>query len=184
MFSQILKGFALASALLVLIGASPATAAEHKLLSKSDVIELAANLLGADPWSQPHREDALNAIRDIIKTVGVDFRYSLALDNEMGARGLADHRIADAIAENFGPHPQLDAYYGVFLVGDFKPGRVVHDVVDGTTLYRAQEHSAPLGILIISQVDSGCADIRGLQAYSASTPYLTPNVPKAGPLRG
>ena len=107
-------------------------------------------MIGDDPWAQPHREDALNAIRDLIKTSGVDFRYSLDFDNQMGAQNTADGRINDAIAVNYGSHPALIAYIGTFLVGRFRPGNIREETNDqGVTTYFAADGYEPLGILVI-----------------------------------
>lgn len=142
--------------------APPVLAEDHALLDQRDVLELSAGLMGTDPWVQPHREQALDAIRDLIKSVGVNFRYSLDFDNLMGAQGTADHRIRDAIVVNYGPHPVEADYLGDFLVGTFTPGNIESERrVDGGTTYRAAGGYLPLGILSIQPDHSYRWDIYG-----------------------
>jgi hypothetical protein len=161
MLARILKIIVCVLPLVLLLTAGAAVAAP-RLLTKSDVLELSAGLMGDDPWAQPHREEALNAIRDLIKSTGVDFRYSLAFDNEMGAQNTADVRINDAIAVNYGSHPTLKAYVGTFLVGRFRPGHIREETNgQGVTTYFAADGYEPLGILYIGSDHTFAWDVSG-----------------------
>jgi hypothetical protein len=136
--------------------------AEQALLSEADVLAISASVMGSDPWVQPHREQALNDIRDFIKVIGVNFRPSLAFDNQMGGQSTSDLRISDAIAVNYGPHPELSDYIGTFLLGDFEPGKVRRETnAEGVTVYYMQDYDVTLGVLEIAADGSFSWDVAG-----------------------
>ncbi len=144
------------------LGAAAAGARAQELLDEAGVLSLSAGLMGADPWSQPHREEALNAIRDFIAVVGVDFRYTLDYDNRMGAQGTSDTRIWDAIAVNYGPHPPLGRYYGTFLISDFRPDRVQRETdASGVASYFQMDTLERLGVLEIAPGGTYRWDVEG-----------------------
>lgn len=157
-------GIVRALLLCLALGAALPDAKAQELLDEAGVMSLSAGLMGADPWSQPHREDALNAIRDFIAVVGVDFRYTLDFDNRMRAQDTGDQRIWDAIAVNYGPHPQLEKYIGTFLIGDFQPERVTGETAaDGTVTYYAADSRVRLGVLTIDRDGTYRWDVEGGQ---------------------
>lgn len=148
----------------LVLGAATADARAQELLDEAGVMSLSAGLMGADPWSQPHREQALDAIRDLIAAVGVDFRPTLDFDNRMHAQSTSDLRISDAIAVNYGPHPALDRYIGTFLIGTFKPDNVTGETAaDGVVTYYATDSRERLGVLTIDRDGSYRWDVAGGQ---------------------
>lgn len=150
--------------LLVILGAAVPSARAQELMGETDVLSLAAGLVGSDPWTQPHREDALNAIRDFIAVVGVDFRYTLDFGNRMAAQDSSDLRISDAIAVNYGPHPDLTDYRGTFLIGTFNPDRVNSETAaDGVVTYYSTDNRERLGVLEILADGTYSWDIVGGQ---------------------
>jgi hypothetical protein len=148
--------------LLLVLGAAAPAARAQELMSEADVLSLAANLIGPDPWSQPHREEALNAIRDLIAVAGVDFRYTLDFDNRMGAQNTSDHRIWDAMAVNYGPPPAFEAYHRTFLIGTFKLDRVQGETgADGVVTYYSADTRERLGVLQILPDGTYVWDVEG-----------------------
>ena len=156
-------------ALLFLVAAIGTGAAQQGLLSQNDVLAVSASVMGNDPWVQPHREQALNDMRDFIKLMGVSFRPTLDFDNRMAAQNTSDTRISDAIAVNYGPHPDLADYIGTFVVGDFKPGKVRRETdANGVTVYYSQ-YDVPLGVLEIRADRSFTWDVVGAERGLVST---------------
>ncbi|MDO8359198.1 MAG: hypothetical protein Q7T08_04070 [Devosia sp.] len=156
-------------ALLFLAAAIGTGTAQQGLLSQNDVLAISASVMGNDPWVQPHREQALNDIRDFIKLMGVSFRPTLDFDKRMAAQDTSDVRISDAITVNYGPHPDLADYIGTFLVGDFQPGKVRREVnANGVTIYYSRYDEA-LEVLEIRADRSFTWDVAGAERGLVST---------------
>ncbi len=92
----------------------PAVPQGAGLLNQQQVLDYAKQVLGPNPWAQPNRDAAISQIRDYIKSRGVNFQWTLAFDNQLGAIGANAVHITSAIGANYGAHPTLQTYIGNF----------------------------------------------------------------------
>lgn len=86
------------------------------LLAKEDVIAYARQTMGPNPWNNPQRDAALAQIRDLINQRGVSFVKDDDFRARMDAQGTNSSHISFAVESNYGPAPQLNSYFGTWLL--------------------------------------------------------------------
>lgn len=131
-------------------GGTPAIPQGTGLLNQQQILDYARQALGPQPFANPNRQQALDNIRDYIKTRGVNFQMSLDFSNQLGAIGANSVHISSAIGDNFGPNPTLQTYFGTFNLTSQVRGAQSVSQSGGRTVVTTTDAAARMGSIRIN----------------------------------